>query len=179
MKPGKPDKSVSQMDVLKDIRGLLSSTSDRNSSIEIQSEDKNVLSAKKTQLKEEIKSYKELVQKQQQEIDDLKNENKELAARLTRVNTEKNKPAPQTPGIEKLQNEIAMLEARISELSSALSQVDSLLQLRVKEILKRIATIYQEAGQGDVAIEFRREAGELENAENFARFLQVLLNQDF
>jgi hypothetical protein len=43
--------------------------------------------------------------------------------------------------------------------------------------LKRIARLYQEAGQGEIAMEFRRAGDELEVAENFAYFLRALLKQ--
>ena len=76
-----------------------------------------------------------------------------------------------------LSEETAQLEARIAELSSVLSQVDGLLKLRVQELSKKIARLFQEAGQGDMAIEFRKAASELEIVENFARFLQILLGQ--
>lgn len=52
-----------------------------------------------------------------------------------------------------------------------------LLQVKLKELLKRIALIFQEAGEGSMAIEFRKGADSLENAENMARFLQILLNE--
>jgi septal ring factor EnvC (AmiA/AmiB activator) len=76
-----------------------------------------------------------------------------------------------------LSEETAQLEARIAELSSVLSQVDGVLKLRVQELSKRIARLFQEAGQADMAMEFRKAASELEIIENFARFLHILLGQ--
>jgi chromosome segregation ATPase len=175
MKPGKPDRSVSKMDVLKDIRGLLSSTQELEDSAKARLRDEGSLKIETARLEEEVKRYQELVQKQQGELHRLESEKKELADKLNMLGSSKGKPVP--PGAEELHDEIAQLEARKAELSSALSQIDSLLQFKVKELLKRIARLYEEAGQSDIAIEFRREAGTLEVAENFAHFLQALLNQ--
>jgi len=177
MKPRKPDRSVSKMDVLKDIRGLLSTTQEREDSAKAQLRDEGGLKIETAWLEEEVRRYKELVQKQQDELHRLESEKKELAAKLNMLCSGKDKPMSPAPRAEELCEEIAQLEARKAELSSALSQVDGLLQLRVKELLKRIARLYQEAGQGDIAIEFRRAADELEVAENFAHFLRALLNQ--
>jgi len=177
MKPRKPDRSVSKMDVLKDIRGLLSTTQEREDSAKARLRDEGGLRAETAQLEEEVRRYKELVQKQQNELHRLESEKKELAAKLNMLGSGKDKPMSPAPRAEELCEEIAQLEARKAELSSALSQVDGLLQLRVKELLKRIARLYQEAGQGDIAMEFRRAADELEVAENFAHFLRALLNQ--
>jgi len=177
MKPGKPDRSVSKMDVLKDIRGLLSTTQEREDSAEARLRDEEGLKDETAKLGEQIRCYKELVQKQQAELHRLESEKKELTAKLNILCSGKDKPMPPASRTEELCEETAQLEARIAELSSALSQVDGLLQLKAKELLKRIARLYQEAGQGDIAIEFRRAADELEVAENFAHFLRALLNQ--
>jgi len=85
------------------------------------------------------------------------------------------KPMSPAPRAEELCEEIAQLEARKDELSLALSQVDGLLQIKVKELLKRIARLYQEAGDGEIAMEFRRAGDELEVVENFAHFVRALL----
>ena len=175
MKPRKPDRSVSKMDVLKDIRGLLSTTQEREESAKARLEDEGGLKIETAWLEEEVRRYKGLVQKQQDELHRLESEKKELAAKLNMLYSGKDKPM--SPRAEELCEEIAQLEARKAELSSALSQVDGLLQLKVKELLKRIARLYQEAGQGEIAIEFRRAGDELEDVENFAHFLRALLEQ--
>jgi len=175
MKPRKPDRSVSKMDVLKDIRGLLSTTQEREDSAEARLRDEGGLKAETARLEEQIRCYKELVQKQQDELHRLESEKKELAAKLNMLCSGQDKPM--SPTAEELCEEIAQLEARKTELSSALSQVDGLLQLKVKELLKRIARLYQEAGQGEIAIEFRRAGDELEDVENFAHFVRALLEQ--
>ena len=175
MKPRKPDRSVAKMGVLKDIRGLLSATQEREDSAEVRLRDEGGLKAETARLEEQIRFYKELVQKQQDELHRLENEKKELADKLSMLCSGQDKPM--SPRVEELCEEIAQLEARKAELSSALSQVDGLLQLKVKELLKRIARLYQEAGQGEIAIEFRRAGDELEDVENFAYFLRALLEQ--
>jgi len=175
MKPGKPDRSVSKMDVLKDIRGLLSTTQEREDSAEARLRDEEGLKDETAKLGEQIRCYKELVQKQQDELHRLESEKKELGAKLNMLFSGQDKPM--SPRAEELCEEIAQLEARKAELSSTLSQVDGLLQLKVKELLKRIARLYQEAGQGEIAMEFRRAGDELEDVENFAHFLRALLEQ--
>ncbi len=175
MKPRKLDRSVSNMDVLKDIRGLLSTTQERDDSGEARLRDEGDLKAQTAKLEEQIRCYKELVQKQQDELHRLESEKEELAAKLNMLRSGQDKLRP--PRAEELYKEIAQLEARKTELSSALSQVDGLLQLKVKELLKRIARLYQEAGQGEIAIEFRRAGDKLEDIENFAYFLRALLAQ--
>ncbi len=173
MKPKKPERSVSKMDVLKDIRGLLPTT--REGSTEARLEDEGGLRAETAWVEEEVRRYKGLVQKQQEELDRLKSENKELAAKLNMLGSDKDKPMSPAPRTEELCEEIAQLEARKAELSLALSQVDGLLQLKVQELLKRIARLYQEAGQGEIAVEFRRAGDGLEVVENFAHFVRALL----
>ena len=175
MKSQRPDRGVAKMDVLKDIRGLLSTTREREGLTEARLEDEGGLRAETARLKEEVRRYKGLVQKQQEELDRLKSENKELAAKLNMLCSGKDKPMPTAPRAEELCEEIAQLEARKDELSLALSQVDGLLHLKAKELLKRIASLYQEAGDGEIAMEFRRAGDELEVVENFAHFVRALL----
>ena len=175
MKSKKPDRSVSKMDVLKDIRGLLSTTQEREDSAQARLRDEDDLKAERAELEEQIRCYKELVQKQQEELHRLESEKKELTAKWNMLCSGQDKTM--SPRAEELCEEIAQLEARKAELSSALSQVDGLLQLKVKELLKRIARLYQEAGQSEIAIEFRRAGDELEDVENFAYFLRALLEQ--
>lgn len=174
MKPKKPDRSVSEMDVLKDISGLLSTTRGREDSTEARLEDEGGLRAKIACFEEEVRRYKELAQKQQEELDRARSENKELTARLNMLCPDKDKPI--SPEAEKLGGEIAQLEVRKAELSLVLSQVDGLLQLKVKELLKRIGRLYQEAGDGEMAFEFRRAGDDLEIVENFAHFVRALLS---
>ena len=177
MKLKKPDKSVSDMDVLKDIRGLLSVTQEREDATADGVRDGSGLEIDAVKFEARIRHYKELVQKLQEELHRVENEKEAFAAKLKVLDSGNNKLIFAVSKSPALGEEIAQLEARIAELSSVLSQIDSLLKLRVQELSKKIARLFQEAGQGDVAIEFRKAASELEIVENFAHFLQILLEQ--
>jgi hypothetical protein len=152
----KPDRTVSNMAVLKDIRGLLSGTREQENTTASRTRSEEVLETEIARLETQIQSYKELVKKQQEELKNLKSPALKSAASG---------------------EEAAQLETRITELTSTLSQIDGLLKIKTQELLKRIARIFQEAGQGEVAIEFNKAASGLEVAENFARFVRVLLEQ--
>ena len=177
MKVKKPDKSVSDMDVLKDIRGLLSVTQEREDKTADRGRDESGLEIDAVKFEVQIRQHKELVQKLQEELRRMENEKEEFAAKLKVLDPGNNKLMSAASKSTALSEETAQLEARIAELSSVLSQVDGLLKLRVQELSKKIARLFQEAGQGGVAIEFRKAASELEIVENFARFLQILLGQ--
>lgn len=177
MKLKKPDRSVSNMDVLKDIRGLLSVTREREDTTTDGVRGESSLEAEMARLESQIRYYKEMVQKQQEELHRVESEKEEFAAKLKVLGSGKDKLISPASKSLALVEGVAQLEVRIAELSSALSQIDGLLKLRVQELLNRIARLFQEAGQGEVAIEFRKVASELEVVENFAHFLRVLLEQ--
>jgi chromosome segregation ATPase len=175
MKLNKTEKSVSNMDVLKDIRGLLSVTHERENvkAVDVNSEN---LEAEMTGLKAQIKSYKELVQKQKEELLRVENEKQALIAKLTALECGKDKITFPSSTSMKLGEDAAQIEARIEELSSALAKMDELTRLKSQDLLRRIGRLFQESGQGEVAIEFRKGASGLEVAENFAHFLRALLD---
>jgi chromosome segregation ATPase len=175
MKPNKTEKSVSNMDVLQDIRGLLSVTHERENvkAVDVNSEN---LEAEMTGLKAQIKSYKELVQKQKEELLRVENEKQALIAKLTALECGKDKITFPSSTSMKLGEDAAQIEARIEELSSALAKMDELTRLKSQDLLRRIGRLFQESGQGEVAIEFRKGASGLEVAENFAHFLRALLD---
>ena len=175
MKPNKTEKSVSNMDVLQDIRGLLSVTHERENvkAVDVNSEN---LEAEMTGLKAQIKSYKELVQKQKEELLRVENEKQALNAKLTALECGKDKITSPSSTSMKLGEDAAQIEARIEELSSALAKMDELTRLKSQDLLRRIGRLFQESGQGEVAIEFRKGASGLEVAENFAHFLRALLD---
>ena len=177
MKQKKPDKSVSDMEVLKDIRGLLSVTREPEEGTADRVRDENSLKIDAVKSEAQIRHYKELVQKLQEELHRVEIEKEEFAAKLRALDSGNNELMSAASKSTALSEETAQLEARIAELSSVLSQVDGVLKLRVQELSKKIARLFQEAGQGDMAIEFRKAASELEIVENFARFLQILLGQ--
>jgi predicted RNase H-like nuclease (RuvC/YqgF family) len=177
MKLKKPDKGVSDMEVLKDIRGLLSVTREPEEATADRARNENSLKIDAVKFEAQIRHYEELVKKLQEELHRVEKEKEEFAAKLKVLDSGNNKLMSAASKSSALTQETAQLEARIAELSSVLSSVDDLLKLRVQELSKRIARLFQEAGQGDMAIEFRKAASELEIVENFARFLQILLGQ--
>jgi hypothetical protein len=176
MKPNKNEKSVSDMDVLQDIRGLLSVTHERENVKAVGVNSENSLEAEMTVLKAQIKSYQELVQKQKEEILRVETEKEALIVKLTAFEFGKDKIMPASSTSIKLGEDAAQIESRIEELSSALSKMDELTRLKSQEVLRKIGRLFQESGQGEVAIEFRKGASELEVADNFAHFLRALLD---
>ena len=178
MKSEKPKRSIANMDVLKDIRGLLSTAQEGKSSIEADLREETELKAEIARCREELERYRGLAQKQQEDLERLRTKNEELAANLNLVRFGKDEvPTSPNAKVEALNREIAQLEARKCELASALSEVEDLLQFKLKELLERIARVHQEIGRGEVAIEFRKAGDCLESAENLACFLRALLNE--
>ena len=176
MKPNKTEKSVSNMDVLQDIRGLLSVTQERENVKTVEVSNENSLEAEIIGLKTQIRSYEELVQKQNEELHRAENEKEALTAKLTALECGKDKITSPSSTSMKLGEDAAQIEARIEELSSALAKMDELTRLKSQDLLRRIGRLFQESGQGEVAIEFRKAASGLEVAENFAHFLRALLD---
>ncbi|MDD5288977.1 MAG: hypothetical protein PHY28_07720 [Dehalococcoidales bacterium] len=176
MKVNKPDKSVSNMDVLKDIRGLLSVTQEQENVKAVGVSSENSMETEITGLKAQIRSYEELVQKQKEELHRVANEKEALIAKLTALECGKAKITPSSSTSMKLGEDAAQIEARIEELSSALVKIDELTRLKSQDLLRKIGRLFQESAQGEVAIEFRKGASGLEVAENFAHFLRALLD---
>ena len=177
MKSRKSDRSVSDMDVLKDIRGLLSVTREQEDATADVVIDESGLESEISRLQAQIRNYQELVQKQQEELHRVESEKEEFAAKLNALGSDYNKLVSPVSKSTVPSEEAAQLEARIDELSLALSQIDELLKFKTRELCRKIARIFQETGRGEVAIEFRKAASELEGVENFAHFLQVLLEK--
>ncbi len=138
------------MDVLKDIRGLLSATPGREDSLKPQDSSETAA----------------LIKQLQGELARLKSENKELIAKLDSFVSCKDKPV-----------DMAQIEAEKAEMALALSQVEELVKLKTQELLRRIARIYQEAGQGEIALEFKKAGNGLEDTENFAHFVRALMGE--
>ncbi|MBM4401260.1 MAG: hypothetical protein FJ045_04845 [Crenarchaeota archaeon] len=177
MKARKPERGVSDMDVLKDIRSLLSVTQEREGSAKARSKEERNVEAEAIRLREQVRYYAELVKKQQEELEKLTSEREKLAAELNLLHSGTDKTLSLVTGVEELRQEIDQLEARKNGLSLILSQIDDLLQLKVKELSRRIVRFYQEAGQEGVALEFRKAASELEVTETFAYFLRALMKE--
>jgi len=178
MKSERPKRSVADMDVLQDIRGLLSTAQKGKPSIEPELREKARLDAEIARYEEELERYRGLVQKQQEEMERLRKENEQLVTNLSLLHSNKAEvpPSPNAEA-EALNREIAELKAQKYELSSGLCELEELLQLKLRELLKRIASVLQEIGAGEVAIEFRRAMDSLEDVENCAYFLRELLKE--
>lgn len=164
------------MDVLQDIRGLLSVPQERENVKAVGVNSEKSLEAEMSRLKAQIKSYEELVQKQKGELLRVENEKQTLIAKLTALECGKDKITSPSATSIKLGEDAGQIEDRIEELSSAFSKMDELTRLKSQELLRRIGRLFQESGQGEVAIEFRKGASGLEVAENFAHFLRALLD---
>lgn len=176
MKNKKPDKSVAQMAVLKDIRGLLSVSRDQALPVALPKPDPTMESVK-IGAGEQLKQYEELVRKQQAALDKLEADKQELESKLSLLESAIDKPAPAKADTDRLGLEISNLEARKAELTAALSQVEDLLQMKIKELARRIARVYEEAGDTGADRDFRRLTDQLESAENFGEFLRALLRE--
>ncbi len=176
-KPDKPDRSVAGMQVLSDIRGLLSGTGDKAKSTKGVPKDKDTASARIALLQKEIASGKVLVQKQQAELDRLRSERDALAARLSAAAPARDKVQLPDKASQQLSDEIAGLEQRKAELDSALSGIEGLLETKSQDLLRRLANLYEEAGQSEFAQELRRSRHGLQDPENLASFLRALLRQ--
>ena len=114
MKAKKPERNIGGMGVLKDIRGLLSTTAEVTTATGAGAGTEDSLRVEAARLQEEVASYKELVQKQQEELRRLETQNNELKARLSQVNSGKDKVLPSAPSGQELRDEIAQLEERIA-----------------------------------------------------------------
>jgi predicted nucleic acid-binding Zn-ribbon protein len=175
MKAKKPDKNVAQMAVLKDIRGLLSATREQALPVQITPSSGPDIQAENVHLEAQVKERDELARKQQAALDRLEAENKELHAKLNVLQSAVDKltlPKADTSG---LSSEVSDLEARKTELSDALSQIEDMLQFKIRELARRISQVYQEAGDTSATRDFRRITNQLEAAENFGEFLRALL----
>ena len=177
VKARRPDRSVANMGVLKDIRSLLSASSQGPPARPApQGPDPLVEVA---ELREQLRQYQEGSLLQQASIDRLEAEKKELEAGLKAIQTASaassadNRAPPQAVG--KLEREISDLEVRKAELSTAISQLEGLAQIKIRDLARRIARIYEEAGDSGASRDFRRISNQLEASGNFGEFLRALL----
>jgi chromosome segregation ATPase len=177
MNPKKSEKGVSDMDVLNDIRGLLSVAHDKKSSPKASVSADSGLQDKIAKLEVQLQEYKALAKKLQSELNNVKASNEELAAKLKIASNEQEKALATPVGAGALRMDIEGLEGRVAELSATVAQTEDLLRMKTQELYKRIARIFQEGGQDQAALEFRKGVSGLEVAENFARFLHVLIGQ--
>ncbi len=176
-KPAKLDRNVAGMQVLSDIRGLISGTPSKPRPAEAPKQKKATPDPRVARLESEIATYREQVQKQQAELDRLKAERDALAARLAAAPPVVEKRTAPSAGSQRTSDEIAGLEERKAELTAALSDVEALLEVKTQDLLRRLANIFEEAGQSDFAQEIRRGRNGLQNPENLGSFLRAFLRQ--
>jgi chromosome segregation ATPase len=170
----KPDKSVSGMSVLNDIRGLLSSNRDQSPASKSVPDSVSDTSVAITRLEEKVRQLEDLVEKQKTDLNRLTREKQELTAKLTSLQSN-GSIASSSGKVGVRDMDISILEAREQELNAALSHLDELLQFKTKELVRRISRIYEEAGDFEAGRDFRKLNNQLEAAENFGEFIRSLL----
>jgi hypothetical protein len=166
--PKRPEKKVAGMAVLTDIRGLLSS-----SRVPSESAKGERVVDETASVDDETVALRTLVAKQEAQIAQLVKERDALLARVATLEVR-----PVAPPVEArnagLARGVADMEARRAELENGLAQVEDLLQTKVKELARRIARIYEDAGDYGATRDFRRTTDQLESSENFGEFLRAL-----
>jgi len=178
MKSEKSKRSVRDMEVLKDIKGLLSSVPEPKASMDVQLEERADLSIELAQCKKEIGRLDELTEERQRDLGVLEKEKQELVAELTLLRSRSERGfVDQQPAIVSVNKDIEELESTRSELASAISELEELLQLKLRELWQRIARVYQEAGDTGMAMEFRRASDQMQSTENLVYFVRALLGQ--
>lgn len=178
MKPERSRKTVADMGVLKDIRGLLSTGQDRKTPADAEPTREADLETEIAVCREEIERYKQLAVRLEQNQERLRRENNGLRADLEMLRSRRDEaPVTTTANSEGLVQEIVDLEERRLELVSIFSKVEDVLQLRLQELLKRIGRAHQEMGATGLAVEFRRTADQIQNAETFAQFVRELIGE--
>ena len=175
MKAKKPDRSVADMAVLRDIRGLLSATRELPATAEAKPQTESSEDSDKRRLEGQVKQLQERLDRQQAFLDRLSVEKKELETKMSDLQSAIPKTAAPKAHASPAVQEISDLEARKAELDTALSQIEELLQLKIKDLARRIARVYEEAGDMGANRDFRRITSQLEAADNFGEFLRALL----
>jgi chromosome segregation ATPase len=121
----------------------------------------------------EVRRLEELVHSQQETIALLGEEKIELQARLadarSRPETPQSPPRAASPSPA-----LADLEAQKAELELSLSRIEELLHMKTGDLSRRIARIYEEAGDYGASADFRRINSRLEASREFGEFLRAL-----
>ncbi len=184
MKTKKPDKTVAGMAVLQDIRGLLSASRTPASPSESTPKPETTAAPATRQLEARLKQLEALVTSQQADLDRLSGEKKDLEAKLAAFQAPRDEPRqalrpafPTLSGDASISRDVSDLEARRAELEGALSQIEGLLQIKIKDLARRIASVYAEAGDFGANRDFRRITDQLEKAENFGEFVRALTRE--
>jgi septal ring factor EnvC (AmiA/AmiB activator) len=179
VKAKKPDKTVAGMAVLQDIRGLLSASKPQPSAVEApaKSEPANRPDSNARRLEAKVKELETVIAAQQRDLDRLAAEKKGLEGKLAAIQSASPMLSPLAAGRPDVSRHVSDLEARKSELEAALSQTEGLLQIKVKDLARRIASVYSEAGDIGANRDFRRISNQLEAAENFGEFVRALTRE--
>ncbi len=170
----KTAKTVSGMGVLNDIRGLLSAAPKPALPAGGQTGVAPDLPPERARFEAQLRRFEELVAKQQAALDRLEAEKNDLDAKLRAHRDRAGEPLPED-GVAGLRRDVADLEARKAELEAALAAIEDLLQFKIKELARRIARVYQEAGDDRAGRDFRRITDQLEAADNFGEFVRALV----
>jgi chromosome segregation ATPase len=121
----------------------------------------------------EVRRLEELVHSQQTTIAMLGGEKKELQARLADSRSRPVTP-PSPPQAARPSPEVADLEAQKAELELALSRIEELLHMKTGDLSRRIARVYEEAGDYGANADFRRINSHLEASREFGEFIRAL-----
>lgn len=150
---------MSDMEVLKDLKQLISTPKEtpeveqlKKRIRELESE-REELRAKCRELEEEVARLQERVASREEEIKNLK-------------------PSGPEPGCE-----VVSLENRRSELSSAISEAEELLRMKLGQLLQRVALAFQTEGFGEMSALFKKGARSLEvlDPEELSELLRLVL----
>ncbi len=168
----KQGKNVAGMAVLQDIRSLLSSAGSQQEAgqerkgEELENRDEiQRLEGQLGQIREQLKREHDAFLKseaEKQELEKKLNDRQQVA-----------KPAATSKDMNT--REIADLQAKKDELETALSRIEDLLQIKTKDLIKRLSRVYEEAGDFDAGRDFRRISNQLESSEAFGAFLNGLV----
>lgn len=174
MTNNKPEKNVAGMAVLKDIRSLLSSTGETKNTSPVAAKPEKAVPRDKDKTTKELKQCQETIKQHQTQINRLEAEKKELSEKLAILQSSIAKPPEER---DSLVAGIADMEVRQEELSRALTQIEGLLQIKLKDLVRRISRVYEEAGDFEAGRDFRRISNQLEAAENFGEFIRALVRE--
>jgi DNA repair ATPase RecN len=171
MKPEKPKKSVADMNVLKDLRELISTVQGAKPLKETQ-----LLEEEKVDLEAKVAQYKAELERMEKEIERLRREKEEMATELNLLRSQKSEEVtPSDLELERLSREVSRLESQKSALSLAIGEAEELLKIKLGELLRRVAMACETSGLIDAGIQFRKMAHHLESSEELASFLRILL----
>ena len=125
----KQNRNVRDMGVLNDIRGLLSTSPVDKQSGTAESEVVARLNTEINGYKDEVERLGLLVEQQQRDLERLQRDNEALAAESEALRSEK----AETPVVEGGGESLDELEERKSDLTLAISELEGLLQFKLKE----------------------------------------------